>query len=169
MQPRQYIIFKWCVYSVATLLLCLVQICGLQYLRLLGVVPFLYPVLSAMVATFEGRSGGIFFAAGLGALCDVALHPPFVGFFTAVFAAAALLTALIAEYLLAPGFLCSLMAVNITFLLLDMGRMLVYAAGGQGLITVLSVAVREFLVTLLFLPLVFPVYRWIYKRVSEDY
>lgn len=169
MQPRQYIIFKWCVYSAVTLLFCLVQICGLRHLRLIGVVPLLYPVLSAMVATFEGRSGGIFFAAGLGALCDVALYPPFVGFFTAAFAAAALLTALIAEFLLTPGFLCGLIAVSITFLLLDVGRVLLYAAGGQDVAAVLSVAGREFLVTLLFLPLVFPVYRWIYKWVSEDY
>ena len=100
MQPRQYIIFKWCVYSVITLFFCLVQICGLQHLRVMGVVPFLYPVLSALVATYEGRSGGIFFATGLGALCDIGLYSPFVGFYTVAFAAAALLTALVAEYLL---------------------------------------------------------------------
>ena len=51
MQPRQYTILKWCVYGGATLALCLVQTCLLRFVRVWGVVPFLYPMLAAVVST----------------------------------------------------------------------------------------------------------------------
>lgn len=169
MQPKQYIVMKWCVYGVATLLLCLLQICVLRFIRLGGVTPFLYPMLAAVVAVCEGRSGGVWFALTLGAACDLGGHSPFVGFFIFIFTGTALLSALLAEYLLEPGFLCGLAATGIAFGLTDLGRLLYFVSRGQAAGAVLRVAVLEFLVTLPLLLVVVPAYRWIRGRVSESY
>ena len=65
----------------------------------------------------------------------------------------------------------SLAAAASAFLVTDLARLLFFLGGGQGAAagTVVGVAVREFLVTLPLLPLVFWIYRWIHSRVSEDY
>ena len=171
MQPRQYTILKWCVYGGATLALCLVQTCLLRFVRVWEVVPFLYPMLAAVVSTYEGRRGGPIFAVVLGALCDLALQEPFPpGFYTFCFALAGILAAVLAEFLLTPGLLCSLAAAAGAFLITDLGRLLVLLGNGQGAAgAILWVALREFLVTLPLLPLVFWTYRRIHRRVSEEY
>ncbi len=169
MQPRQYIIIKWCIYSAFTLLLFLLQGCVLQYIRVRGVMPFLYPMLAGTIAIYEGRTGGAFFAVGLGALCDISRLGPAPGFFTIVFAVSALLIALLVEYLLPPSFLCALASVSITFFLTDMGRLLFYQSRGAAVEALLEVAVIEYLLTLPLLPLVHRWYRRLHRRLSEEY
>lgn len=171
MQPRQFIIVKWCLYSGLTLLFCLVQTCVLGYLQVGGVVPFLYPGLAAMVASYEGSSGGPLFAVGLGALCDLGVPTPFPGFYTLTFTLAAVLIGLVAEVLLTPGLLRSLAASAIAFLVTGLGRLLVMGAGGQGaaLGAAAVLALQEFLLTLPLLLPVFLAYRRLYNRVSREY
>lgn len=171
MQPKQYIIFKWCVYGAVTLLLCLLQRCILPYIRINGVTPFLYPLLIAVVAAYESRTGGPFFALGLGVLCDLILRnfPP--GFHTMVFTLAALGAAVIAEFLLSPGLPCSLAAGALAFALMDLGRLAVFFQRGQGsaLGALLEVALWEFALTLPLLPPIHGIYRSLHRRLSEDY
>ena len=154
MQPKQYIVFKWCVYGAVTLVLCLLQRCVLSYVRLNGVTPFLYPLLAAVAASYESRTGGPFLALGLGTLCDLVLRdfPP--GFHTLIFTLAALGAALIAEFLLSPGLPCSLAAGALAFGLLG---------------ALLEVALWEFGLTLPLLPLVQGIYKKLHRRLSEDY
>ena len=171
MQPKQYIVFKWCVYGAVTLVLCLLQRCALSYVRLNGVTPFLYPLLAAVAASYESRTGGPFLALGLGTLCDLVLRdfPP--GFHTLIFTLAALGAALIAEFLLSPGLPCSLAAGALAFGLLDLGRLAVFLQRGQGaaLGALLEVALWEFGLTLPLLPLVQGIYKKLHRRLSEDY
>ena len=169
MQPRQYIVFKWCVYSAATLALFLLQGCVLQYIRVRGIMPFLYPMLAGTISIYEGRTGGAFFAVGLGALCDISRLGPAPGFFTMVFAVSALLIALLVEYLLPPGLLCALAATSITFFLTDVGRLFYYHSKGAALEALLEVAAVEYLLTLPLLPLVHRWYRKLHRRLSEEY
>lgn len=169
MQPRQYIIIKWCIYSAVTLALFLLQGCILQYIRVRGIMPFLYPMLAGTVAVYEGRRGAPFFAIGLGALCDLSRLGPVPGFFTIVFALSAFLIALMAEYLLPPGLLCALAAVSITFFLTDVGRLFFYYNRGAALEALLEVAVVEYLLTLPLLPLIHRWYRKLHRRLSEEY
>ena len=171
MQPKQYIVFKWCVYGTATLLFCLLQRCILSYIRFNGVTPFLYPLLAAVAAVSESRTGGPFFALGLGTLCDLILRdfPP--GFHALVFTLAALGAAMIAEFLLSPGLPCSLAAGALTFALLDLGRLALFFQRGQGsaLGALAEVALWEFGLTLPLLPVVERCFRKIHRRMSEDY
>ena len=54
MQPKSYRVFKWVIYALATLFLCGLQEMFFCHIRVLGLTPFLYPVLPAVVAMFEG-------------------------------------------------------------------------------------------------------------------
>ncbi len=54
---RTEVLMKWLAYGLAAALVCLLQGAVLQYARLFGVMPFLYPLLAAVVAMLEGSSG----------------------------------------------------------------------------------------------------------------
>lgn len=60
MLARNETIFKWCLYGAATFLCFLAQGAVFQRITLWGVIPFLYPVLAAVVGTLEGRWPGPF-------------------------------------------------------------------------------------------------------------
>ena len=47
MTPRQETVYKWGLYALVTLLCCAVQGAVLQYVSVLGVFPFLYPILES--------------------------------------------------------------------------------------------------------------------------
>ena len=58
MIARNETIFKWSLYAAATALCLLVQGGLLQRLVLWGVIPFIYPLLAAIPATYEGPQIG---------------------------------------------------------------------------------------------------------------
>ena len=61
MLPKSYIILKWTVYALATLLLFCLQYLVLGQVRVMGLAPFVYPILPAVVASYEGpRRGAVF-------------------------------------------------------------------------------------------------------------
>ena len=104
MLPKSYLVFKWLVYASATLLFFALQSLVLNHIRVLGLTPFLYPLLPAIVAMYEGRRRGPVFALALGVVCDAMLHGPLQGFFTILFPAVALFAAVMGENFLSPGF-----------------------------------------------------------------
>mgnify|MGYP007025292919 CR=1 FL=1 len=57
MLPKSYVVFKWTVYALASLLLFALQSLLLSHIRVMGVTPFLYPILPA-AAAMSGESPG---------------------------------------------------------------------------------------------------------------
>lgn len=170
MLPKSYVVFKWTVYTLATLALCALQSLVLCHVRVLGLTPFLYPVLPALVSMFEGSRRGAVFALLFGLCCDLLLPAPFMGFFTIVFPAAAALAASAAERLLSRGFLCALVTSSLSLLVTAAGRMLVQIlTGGQYLGLMARIATGEGLLTLPALLLALPLYRAIARRCAADY
>ncbi len=170
MLPKSYVVFKWAVYALATLGLCALQSLVLCHIRVLGLTPFLYPLLPALVAMFEGSRRGAVFALLFGLCCDLLLPAPFRGFFTIVFPAAAALAAAAAERLLSRGFLCGLVVSSLALLVTAAGRMLVQIlAGGRYLGLMARIAAGEGLLTLPALLLALPLYRAIARRCAADY
>lgn len=168
--PKRYIVFKWVVYALATLLLLLMQLCLFYHIRLWGVVPFFPPVLVGVVASYEGRSASPFFAAGFGLLCDLTTAGGVPGFCTLSFTLAALLASFMAEALFSQGFLSSAASAALCCFLTALFRVLALTAGGErALGTMCSLAAREMLVTLPLLLIVFPVCRWVHRRTTFDY
>lgn len=166
--PKRYLVFRWCVYALATLLLSFFQLLVTDHISLLGVIPFLPPMVVGVVASYAGSRAGPVFALVYGLLCDLSGSPPAPGFFTLVFTLAALVAALMAERLFSPGFLCSLMATSVCYLLTALARLLLLAPDGSAGAGAL-LAAEEFLVSLPFLLVVFPVYRWVHRKTWIEY
>ncbi len=170
MLPKSYLIAKWSVYALATLALFALQRLLLNQLRLWGVTPFLYPMLPAVLASYEGlRRGGVFSLA-LGVVCDLLLPGPFMGYFTIIFTLVGLLAGLIGEKLLSPGPLCGLGVAAMGLLVTGFGRVAVQLLTGGGYPGLMArVALLETLVSLPALIAVLPLYSVIHRRCAADY
>lgn len=168
MLPKSYLAFKWIVYALATLLLCMLHSLVLCHIRVLSVTPFLYPMLPAVAAMFEGPKRGAVFAASFGFLCDLLLPAPFMGFFVLLFPLIGLLSAAIAGNMLSPGFFCALLVSALGLLMTGGARVLLLSGGGHVALMTWT-AVMEALLTLPALVVVLPLYRAIHRRCAADY
>lgn len=168
--PKSYVVAKWTVYGLATMLLFFLQYLLLDHLHFHGLTPFIYPMLPAVVASYEGlRRGGVFGLA-VGLVCDLLLTGPFYGFFTLAFTLIALLAALIGENLLSPGFLCALCVSAMALLLTGALRILFQLLSGGGYLGLMArIALEESLLSLPALAAVLPLYRLIHRRCAVDY
>lgn len=170
MLPKSYTVFKWAVYAIATLLLCATQSVVLNHIRVLGLTPFLFPVLPAVAAMFEGARSGAVFGLIFGLACDLLVPEPFPGFFAVIFPVIAVASAWVAERLLSRGFLCALIVASLGLLLTGGLRMLVQLlSGGRYMGLMARMVLGEGLLTLPALLVVLPVYRMIYRRCAADY
>mgnify|MGYP004521207989 FL=1 len=117
MLARNETIFKWALYAAAAALCFFVQAFVLQRFTVWGVIPFLYPALAAIPATYEGPVPGTVFALAVGVVCDLLLPEPLPCFYTLVFPLVGLCASLIAQSWLPAGFLCSLAVTALGFVL----------------------------------------------------
>lgn len=168
MVARNALIFKWTLYALAALLCLVVQGVFLQRLTVWGVIPFLYPLLAVIPATYEGPTAGTVFALAAGVVCDLLLPDAFPCLYTLLFPAAGLLAGLLSRSVLRAGFLCSLAGSAAAFLLLDLFRCLLLRTGQQGVWAAgCSIMAREFLITA---PLIIPVtllFRAVHRRTAD--
>ena len=169
MLARNETIFKWAMYAAVTVLCFLVQEAFLQRFTLWGVIPFIYPLLAAIPASYEGSVPGTAFALAVGVVCDLVLPGPLPCFYTLVFPMVGLCAALLSQNLLPAGFLCSLSAAAAAFLLTDLfAAVLLWLNGHAAWGAAAYLLLREFCVTA---PLTVPVtflYRAVYRRAHRD-
>lgn len=170
MLPKSYLVFKWTIYSLATLLLFALQYLVLNHIHAFGVTPFLYPMLPAVLASYEGQRRGSLFALGLGVVCDLLLVGPFEGIYAISFTLTALIAALIAENLLAPGLLCGLVVSSIGLLLTGFLRIAaLMLSGSHYLSLMLQTLLGEVLFSLPALLVILPLYRVIHRHCASEY
>ena len=169
MIARNETIFKWLLYAAATALCFLLQGGLLQRLAFWGVIPFLYPLLAAIPATYEGPLAGTVFSLAVGVLCDLLLPGPIPCLHTMIFPLIGLCGGLLAESWLPAGFLCSLVSAAAAFALTDGFRCLIlWMRGCAAWEAGAEVALREFCVTA---PLIIPLtllYRTVFRRTHQD-
>lgn len=165
MLARNEVIIKWTLYAAATALCFLVQGALLQRVTIWGVIPFLYPMLAAVPATYEAPVSGTIFSLCVGVVCDLLLPGPIPCFYTLIFPVAGLCAALLAQSVLPAGFPCAFVSTLAAFLLTDLFRcFLLWASGRSAWHAGLFLMLRETCVTL---PLLFPVtvlYRAVYRK-----
>ena len=70
MNVTQTTALKWTFYALATLLLCFFKRVLLGSVTVWGVLPFLPPVLLAVVASFEQPKAAVLSGIVFGALCE---------------------------------------------------------------------------------------------------
>jgi len=166
---RGEIIFKWTLYAAAAALVLFLQTAVLQRIQIWGVIPFLYPLLPALPATYEDPFAGTLFALSTGVFCDLLLPAPIPCLYTLVFPVIGLFCALMAKNLLPAGFLCSAAAAAISFSLTDLVTcLLLWVRGNCTWSAGLSVAIREFCVSL---PWILPftiLLRFVYRRTHLE-
>lgn len=169
MIARNETIFKWFLYAAATALCLFFQGGVLQRLEIWGVLPFLYPLLAAIPATFEGPLAGAIFSLILGVLCDLLLPGPIPCLCTMIFPLIGLCAGLLSQSWLPAGFLCSLVSAVIAFSLTDGFRcLLLWMQGKAAWEAGAMVALREFCVTAPFIILLTPLYRSVCLRTRGD-
>lgn len=165
MLVRNEIIIKWTIYAAATALWFLVQGAFCQRITIWGVIPFLYPMLAAIPATFEAPVPATIFALCLGVVCDILLPDAMPCLYTLIFPVVGLCASSLAQSLLPAGFLCSLVVTAVAFLLTDLFRCFLLAMNGvSAWSTGMFLLLREFLVTA---PLLIPVtllYRAVFRK-----
>ena len=87
---RRDLTIKWLLYAALTLPFLVIQQYLLNPLEVLGVHPFIIPLLGAMAAIFESRGESAFFSASLGIFCDLLMPSVIPCFYTLSFLATAL-------------------------------------------------------------------------------
>lgn len=103
MLARNETIFKWALYAGATAVFFLLQGAVLQRITLWGVIPFVFPILVAVLGMYEGPLPASVYALTVGVLCDLLLPASIPCFYTLIFPAAGLCAALISQSLLPGG------------------------------------------------------------------
>ena len=131
MLARNETIFKWALYAGATAVFFLLQGGVFQRISLWGVIPFVFPILTAVVGMYEGPLPGSIYGLTVGVLCDLLLPAPIPCFYTLVFPVAGLCAALISQSLLPAGFLCAAVTSIIAFFLTDLFHCFLLWARGQ--------------------------------------
>ena len=168
--PKSYLAFKWSVYALATLLLFGIQSVVLNNVRVWGVTPFIYPMLPAVVAMYEGTKRGPLFALVLGIVCDLLLYGPYEGFFTVTFVILAMLSSVIAENMLSTGFFSGVMIAALALLLTGAMRVgLQILVGGPHIRLMAWIAAVEALISIPAAVIAVPLYRMIHRRCAADY
>lgn len=148
MIARNETIFKWLLYAAATALCLFVQGGLLQRLEFWGVIPFVYPLLAAIPATFEGPLPGTIFSLSVGVVCDLLLPGPIPCLYTLVFPLAGLCSGLLSQSWLPAGFFCSLVSAVIAFALTDgFHCLLLWMLGKPAWQAGALLSLREFCVT----------------------
>lgn len=169
MLARSATIIKWVLYALAGLACTVVQAAVLQRFTLWGVIPFLYPLIAALPATFEGPAAGTVYALAAGVLCDLLLPSPIPCFYTLTFPLVGLSAGLLSQSLIPAGYLCSAAASLPAYLLTGVFHCIVLWATGHAAWTAgLSVTLRELCVSLPWsLPMAW-LFRKVYRRVHID-
>lgn len=169
MLARNETIFKWVLYTAATVLCLAVQGAFFQRFTLWSVIPFVYPLLAAIPAAYEGPVPGTIFALAVGVVCDLILPSPLPCFYTLVFPVVGLCAALLAQNLLPAGFLCSLAVTAAAFFLTGgFTALLLWLRGNSAWGASAFLTLRELCVTA---PLTVPatvLYRAVYRRAHRD-
>lgn len=169
MLARSATIFKWTLYTLAGLVWAVVQAAFLQRVTIWGVIPFLYPLIAALPATFEGPAAGTVYALACGVFCDLLLPSSIPCFYTLILPLVGLAAGLLSQSLIPAGYLCSAAAALPAYLLTGIFHCIVlWAQGHPAWGAAMSVTLRELCVSLLWsLPMTW-LFRRVYLRVHID-
>ncbi|MCF2595780.1 rod shape-determining protein MreD [Pseudoflavonifractor phocaeensis] len=163
---RRDLIHKWSVYALGLLIIWVLDAYILPRYPLLGVSPMLLPPALAAVAVLEGAYAGTGFGLAVGLLWELA-YPGGFGALVIFMALAGMATGGLSQYALSqslPG--CLLCSAGVLALLdgLRVARGLITNAAE--LPALLQVALPECLLSLAWTPLVYLLFRSIYRRVG---
>lgn len=157
---------KWLCYALTVLPVWLLEAQVLSRLPLFGVVPVLLPLAAVAAGLLEGSSAGAWFGLGVGILAD-AVYPGVPGGMTLGLALLGWLSGVFSEHGIGQTFPGYLICSSVSFLLLELCRTLFAGFTALGpWRAVAFLALKEGLWSLCFSPVVYLLFRLVYRRVG---
>ena len=163
---RRDLIHKWSCYALALFAVWVMDLCVLPRYPLFGLTPMLLPLAAAAVSVLEGARAGAGFGLAVGLVWELA-YPGGLGWLVFGMTLAGLLLGTAAQYGLSqsfPGYLLCCAALLAALDLLRILRALLY--GAAPLPVLLQTALPECLLSLAFSPLVWLLFRAVFRRVG---
>ena len=158
---------KWLAYALALLVVWLADAYLLSALPFYSIKPMLLPLAAMAVATLEGSVGGAGFGMAVGLLFDAGT-PGVPGVSVLLLSLLGLGCGLLCQYVLQQDLVGCLVTCAIALCSIDALRIaLRLLTGAAPLPVMLSLAAREILWSLCFVPLVYLVFRWVFRRVPK--
>lgn len=169
MNVTQTTALKWTFYALAALLLCFFKRVLLGSVSIWGVLPFLPPVLLAVMASFEQPKAAVLSGIVFGALCDLVLPASLPCLYTLAFTAAALLISTLLSNLLQQGFARALLATVLAFLVTDLLQALALLprSGMSALLPMLHLFAKETALSCLLLLPSYPLLRAVHRLFAD--
>lgn len=164
---RHDFLVKWGVYALALLPVWFLECYILARFPFYGLKPMLLPLAVVAVAVLEGAAGGAGFGLGVG-LLGAAVYYNAGGGFVVLMTLLGLGTGLLTQYVLRQDFLGCLLCSALSLGILDVTRILprlLYQR--ESLEAMLRVAGGEILWSLVFTPLVYLIFLWVFRRVPK--
>ncbi len=164
---RQALFLKWTEYTLAFLLVFIVETVVLRRLPVFGAVPVLAPLCVVAVAVFESPLAGTVFGLMVGILCQAAYYRVF-GSAVILCTAVGFFSGLVTQYALNRSLAGSLICSAGALVLLDGVRGAFFLGRGEGLLPILRVAAPEFFYSMLFVAPIYLLFRQVYRRVGGN-
>lgn len=165
MMTSRTLTLKWFLFASATLLVALLDAFAFSRISVFGFSPFVFPIMAALAASFEGPLQGSVYAMVLGALCDVTLTAPLPCVYTVSFTLCALASAALSEGVLRPGLLCSAVVSALSLLITaSLCALILFFRSGADPAALLGAALHEAAISLPLVFLVHPLFLSIHKK-----
>jgi len=163
---RQDLIYKWLVYALALIPVWFLETLVLNRITVFGVIPMLLPMAAAIVAALEGPVPGAAYGLAVGILCDV-IYFGSNGAMTLMLTLVGGIVGIAAQYGLNQNFFGCLVCCAGSLAGIDLLRILQHLFNHTHRpFPMIKVAVLEIVCSLLFAPLVYAIYRAVYRRVG---
>lgn len=162
-------LFKWLFYALASALFLVLQGLLFNHIFLFNVHPFVFPILAATLAVLESPQESFAYALVLGFLCDLAIPGMFPCFYTVSFLLIALLSSIVADKIIVPGFWCALVCGALSIVVCGLFNTLIlhyrHAIPYADAFVLIG---RELLLSLVLIPPVYFLFRKINLRISQN-
>lgn len=156
---------KWLIYGLALLPVWFLEVYVLSRVHLFGVSPTLLPLAAITVAVLEGGAPGAGFGLAVGVICDAVYgtNGAMTLALTVLGAAAGITAQNLVRQNLVGSILCSAAGLFIIEAFRVGWRLLFQVAD---LTALLKVAAPEFLFSIVFTPLIYAIFHWVWSRTQ---
>ena len=156
---------KWLIYGLALLPVWFLEVYVLSRISFFGVSPTLLPLAAITVAVLEGGAPGAGFGLAVGVICDAVYgtNGAMTLSLTILGAAAGITAQYLVRKNLVGSIICSAAGLFIIELFRVGWRLLFQVAD---LTALLKVAAPEFLFSIIFTPLIYAIFHWVWSRTQ---
>ena len=159
-------IHKWFFYALGLFLVWVLDAQILNRLPVLGTIPMLLPLAVVSVAVLEGAYAGAGFGLAVGLLWELSYPGGFGGLVFGM-ALAGMITGAVSQYALSQSFLsCLLCSAGVLGVLDGLRILRILFLQAETLDMLLQIAVPEVVLSLCWTPVVYWIFRRIYRRVG---